>query len=103
MMAIRNWPILRSVYDIQAFLRFIGFYRRFIKGYSKITTLLIERTKGNQFSSFQLNTSKLSAFRRLQVLFTQKPLLRHFDPALLICVKPDASAYAIGVMLTQLH
>jgi hypothetical protein len=102
-MAIRNWPIPRSVHDIQAFLGFIGFYRRFIKGYSKITTSLTERTKGNQSSSFQLNTSELSAFRRLQVLFTQEPLLRHFDPALLIRVKPDASTYAIGAMLTQLH
>jgi hypothetical protein len=64
-MAIRNWPILRSVYDIQAFLEFIGFYRRFIKGYSKIMTPLTEKTKGNQSSSFQLNTSELSAFRRL--------------------------------------
>jgi hypothetical protein len=99
-MAIRNWPILRSVHDIQAFLGFTGFYRRFIKGYSKITTPLTEKTKGNQSSSFQLNTSKLSAFRRLQVLFTQKLLFRHFDPALLIRVKPDALAYTIEAMLT---
>jgi hypothetical protein len=46
-MAIRDWPIPRSVYDIQVFLGFTGFYRRFIKEYSKITTLLTERTKGN--------------------------------------------------------
>jgi hypothetical protein len=100
MMAIRNWPISRSVYNIQAFLEFIGFYRRFIKEYSKITTPLTEKTKGNQPSSFQLNTSKLSAFRRLQVLFTQKPLFWHFDSALFIRVKPDALAYAIEAMLT---
>jgi hypothetical protein len=99
-MVIRNWPILRSVHDIQAFLGFIGFYRRFIKGYSKITTSLTKRTKGNQSSSFQLNTSELFAFRRLQVLFTQEPLFRHFDPALPIRVEPDASAYAIGAVLT---
>jgi hypothetical protein len=103
MMAIRDWPIPRSVYDIQAFLEFTGFYRRFIKGYSKITTSLTERTKGNQSSSFQLNISELSAFRRLQVLFTQEPLLRHFDSALPIRVEPDASAYAIGAVLIQLH
>jgi hypothetical protein len=102
-MVIRNWPIPRSVHNIQAFLEFIGFYKRFIKGYSKITTSLTKKTKGNQPSSFQLNTSKLFAFRRLQVLFTQKPLFRHFDPALPIRVKPDASAYAIEAMLTQLH
>jgi hypothetical protein len=100
MMVIRDWPISRSVYDIKAFLEFIGFYRRFIKGYSKITTPLTKKTKGNQPSSFQLNTSELSAFRRLQVLFTQKLLFRHFDSALPIRVKPDALAYAIGAVLT---
>jgi hypothetical protein len=100
MMAIRDWPILRSVHNIQAFLGFIGFYRRFIKGYSKITTSLTKKTKGNQFLSFQLNTSELSAFRRLQVLFTQEPLFRHFNSALFIRVKPDASAYAIEAVLT---
>src|SRR5436309_11956231 len=44
------WPIPRSVTDIQIFLGFANFYRRFIDGYSRvvmpITSLL--RTKGNR-------------------------------------------------------
>ena len=34
--AVKNWPEPKSVRDIQAFLGFANFYRRFIRGFSKI-------------------------------------------------------------------
>ncbi len=34
--AIRNWPEPQSVRDIQVFLGFANFYRRFIRNFSKI-------------------------------------------------------------------
>ncbi len=37
---IQCWATPSSVKDVQRFLRFANFYRRFIKGYSKITTLV---------------------------------------------------------------
>jgi hypothetical protein len=37
---IQCWVIPSSVKDVQRFLGFANFYRWFIKGYSKITTLL---------------------------------------------------------------
>ena len=39
--AVRNWPEPKSVRDIQVFLGFANFYRRFIQGFSKIARLLI--------------------------------------------------------------
>lgn len=38
--AVKNWPEPKSVQDIQVFLGFANFYRRFIYGFSKITTSL---------------------------------------------------------------
>ena len=32
--AVTQWPQLKSVHDIQVFLSFVNFYRRFIEGYS---------------------------------------------------------------------
>ena len=32
--AVLNWPVPRTVYDVRAFLGFVGYYRRFIKGFS---------------------------------------------------------------------
>jgi hypothetical protein len=38
--AVLSWPTPKSVYDIQIFLGFANFYRRFIRAYSKVTTPL---------------------------------------------------------------
>ena len=31
--AVLNWPVPKTVYDVRAFLGFVGYYRRFIKGF----------------------------------------------------------------------
>ena len=41
---IINWPTLMNVKDVQSFLGFANFYRRFIYGYSKIAALLTHLT-----------------------------------------------------------
>ncbi len=38
--AIRNWPELQSVRDIQVFLGFTNFYRRFIRNFGRIVAPL---------------------------------------------------------------
>ena len=38
---IVDWPIPRSLKEVQSFLGFCNFYQRFIKGYSKIARPLI--------------------------------------------------------------
>ncbi|PFH60207.1 hypothetical protein XA68_11303 [Ophiocordyceps unilateralis] len=40
--AMAEWPVPRSVKDVQIFLGFTGFYRRFIKNYSKIVSALTD-------------------------------------------------------------
>ena len=37
--AVLNWPVPRTVYDVRAFLGFVGYYRRFIKGSVKLPYL----------------------------------------------------------------
>jgi hypothetical protein len=43
--AIQEWPEPKSVFDISSFLGFCGFYRRFIRNYSKITAPLTHLTR----------------------------------------------------------
>ena len=38
--AVKNWPEPTLVRDIQVFIGFANFYRRFIRGFSKIAALL---------------------------------------------------------------
>jgi hypothetical protein len=43
--AVLDWPIPKIVTEIQKFIGFANFYRRFIKGYSGITTSLTNLIK----------------------------------------------------------
>jgi transposase InsO family protein len=101
--AIAQWPLPRSVHDIQVFLGFTGFYRRFIRNYSKICAPLTDLLRGDQSRPFNLTDSARKAFEQLQRCFQEAPILRHFDPALPIRVEADASNIAIGAVLSQLH
>ncbi len=38
--AVRDWPEPQSVRDVQVFLGFANFYRRFIRNFSRIATPL---------------------------------------------------------------
>ncbi len=43
--AVRDWPEPQSVRDIQVFLGFANFYRRFIQGFSRLAAPLISMLK----------------------------------------------------------
>ena len=99
---IVEWPTPNSVHDIQVFLGFCNFYRRFIKAYSRvalpITTLLQKSPK-----EFQWTPTAQRSFEQLKLLFTQAPILRHFDPELPIFLYNDASGFATSAILCQPH
>jgi hypothetical protein len=44
-LAVQEWPIPKTVKDVQSFLGFANYYQKFIKDYSKITVPLLEITK----------------------------------------------------------
>jgi hypothetical protein len=47
-LAVTEWPVPTSVHDIQIFLGFANFYRRFIEGYSHITAPISSLLRKNQ-------------------------------------------------------
>ena len=111
--AILQWPVPKSVKDIQIFLGFTGFYRRFVRNYSKVTAPLTDLLKGSGGTTrrgkagttqhpFHLSSRGLEAFMKLKVLFTRAPFLHHYEPELPTRVECDASAFAIGAILSQL-
>ena len=46
--AVLSWPMPNTVKEVQAFLGFANFYRRFIEGYSRVAKPLTELTKKDQ-------------------------------------------------------
>jgi hypothetical protein len=102
---IQEWPIPESFRDIQVFMGFCNFYRRFIYRFSAVTAPLTDLLKGMQkgrkTGPFQLTAEARQAFSMLQQCFMQAPLLQHFDPKKISRVETDASGDGIGGVLSQ--
>ncbi len=76
--AILDWPVLRKVKDIQSFLGFANFYRRFIHEYSDIVIPLTRLTcKG---TPWKFDNKCMAAFNELKQAFTHAPILTHWVP-----------------------
>jgi len=97
--AVLSWKTPNSLTEVQAFLGFTNFYRRFIRNYSKVARPLTELTKKTEQWSW--NTEAEAAFQELKKSFTQVPILTHFDPTRPVIIETDASDFAIGVVLSQ--
>jgi hypothetical protein len=97
---ILDWKTPCSVRDVQCFLGFANFYRKFIKNYSKVILPLTELTQKNQ--SFLWTTSASNAFDKLKQAFTSAPILIHVDLEKPFFIEADASDYALGSILSQI-
>jgi len=97
--AVTNFPIPKSIKDIQSFLGLSGYYRRFISNYSKITKPLTALLKKDIPFNFDQNC--LNSFNLLKQSLTKAPILQYpnfEEPFILTC---DASNFAIGSVLSQ--
>jgi hypothetical protein len=98
--AILDWPVPKTVKQIQSFLGFANFYRRFVYAYSNITIPLTRLTK--KTVTWNWDTKCQNAFEALKTAFTEAPILHHFDPELPRVVETDASDYAVAAILSHL-
>jgi len=103
---ICKWPIPQQVKDIQSFLGFVNFYRRFIHSYLEIVTPLIQLTKKLMPWSWDQKCTK--AFATLKEVFTTAPILIHWNPDASIIVETNVSDYVVAAILstyvgTQIH
>ena len=97
--AVRDWPTPKNLKEVQSFLGFANFYRRFIKEYSRTAAPLTELTKKEE--TFTWGNSQERAFQELKEKFTSAPILASFDPGRRIIMETDASDQALGSCLCQ--
>jgi hypothetical protein len=96
---ITDWPTPRTVKQVQAFLGFCNFYRRFIKNFSDVARPLFDLTKKGV--AFLWTQSQTTSFQTLIQAFVTAPVLAlpdHDKPFRLIT---DASDFATGAILEQ--
>ncbi|SPC63716.1 uncharacterized protein UHOD_11307 [Ustilago sp. UG-2017b] len=99
---ITNWPVPKSVHDIQVFLGFCNFYRKFIPQYSRTAYTLTQFLhKEAQSAPFAWNNEAQHAFEQLRSAFGTDTILHHFDPTRPIIVETDALDFAVAAVLSQ--
>src|SRR3984957_2910786 len=99
---IKNWPPLKTIRDVRAFLGLCGTMRIWIKDYSMIIRPLTMIWRKNQ--QFTWDEDKEEAFQKLKELITTAPVLRPIDYSLdnLIVLSVDSSKIGVGFILSQI-
>ena len=112
---VKEWPVPQSLEQLQSFLGFVGYYRRFIKDFSKISRPLYDlfkgtgcnkkkKRKGRPVSTpplFQWTDAQQAAFDNLIAKCCEAPVLGYADYSSPFVVHTDASLDGLGAVLYQ--
>jgi len=96
---IVDWKDPSRLKELQQFLGFANFYRRFIQGFSTITMPLTRLMRKEVAWSWGADQKK--AFAALKKAFTTAPILAYYDYNRRTIVETDASDWAAGGVLLQ--
>lgn len=94
--AVLDWPQPHTLKELQRFLGFANFSRRFIKNFSTVAAPLTAMTKRST-SWLSWSTEARKAFH------TSAPILHHPDLNSPFIVELDVSNTGIGAVLSQCH
>lgn len=99
---IVNWPLPTTQTQIKQFLGLSGYYRRFIKDYSKLVKPLSKYLK-KEVALDTKDKDFIEAFETLKKIISTDQVLAYpqFDKPFILTT--DASKYAIGAVLSQMQ
>ena len=95
-----DWPVPKSVKEVQSFLGFGNFYRKFIAKFSTLAAPLNNLLKKD--TPFEWTNETQHAFKELKQQLTSVPVLTMPDQTKPFQIECDTSKYASGAVLTQL-
>jgi len=94
-----EWPIPKSMKDMQKFLGLANYYRWFVKDFARIAKPLYEMTRKEMKWSWGERQQR--AFEELKERFTMEPVLVTPDLDKEMRVEVDASDFATGGVLSM--
>ena len=97
--AVLDWPAPRKVKEVQAFIGFANFYRRFIQDFSRVIRPLTRLVKKGV--AWTWGDDQQAAFDELKARFSSAPVLAMPDLTRPFVVECDASDFATGAVLSQ--
>jgi len=96
---VQEWPTLENKTDVQAFLGFVNFYRRFIWDFSAKARPLFDLTRSEQVWTW--SEKEQAAFEDLKTMVTTAPMLVSPQESDLFRIEADSSDFATGAVLSQ--
>ncbi len=99
MTIIVSWITSINLKEIQSFVKFVNFYRCFIKNFSKLVKSFTQLTRKNTF--FVWNEICVQAFDNLKKQVSSVSVLRHFNLKWQAILKIDALNYVKDEILSQ--
>ncbi len=99
MIIIINWTTSINLKEIQSFMKFVNFYRRFIRDFFKLVKLFTQLTRKD--TSFVWNEVCVQAFRNLKKQISFASILYHFNLKCQTILKIDALNYVKDEILSQ--
>ncbi|CAI5467291.1 unnamed protein product [Closterium sp. Yama58-4] len=97
--AVQDWVAPTSVKELQSFLGFANYYRRFVQGYASIASPLTDLLRKGV--EYVWGPAQQQAFEQMKQSLTSSPTLSYPDPTRPYVVVTDASDQAIGAVLLQ--
>ncbi len=97
--AVVDWSTLNNLTQIQFFIDFCNFYRRFIKNFSKIVRSMIQLTQKKII--FEWNKVCQTAFDHMKRRMTETSILRHFDQTRDFILEINSFNYVNDEVLSQ--
>ena len=97
--AVAEWPRPTNVTEVRIFLGLAGYYRRFLKDFSKIASPLINLLK--KTSKFKWSNKCEQAFQELKRRLTTTPILTMPEEGKEYTIYSDASKNRLGCVLMQ--
>ncbi|GKD36251.1 putative reverse transcriptase domain-containing protein [Tanacetum coccineum] len=97
--AVKNWTSPATPTEVRQFLGLVGYYRRFIEGFSKIAKPLTKLTQKNK--SYIWGEEQESAFQLLKQKLCEAPILALPEGNDNFVVYCDASLQGLGAVLMQ--
>lgn len=107
---VKNWPTPKNAEEVRKFTSFAGYYRRFVKDFSKIAKPLTELHPNTTVKSgkkvksvkpFGWGKAQQEAFNKLKDLLSSPPVLGYANYDSPFELHTDASSSGLGAVLYQ--
>ena len=95
--AVVSWKPPRNVTEVRSFLGIVGYYRRFVKGFSVIASSLTKLLRKGV--KFRWDDKCHSSLEQLKKILVEAPVLTQFTSIREYVMYSDASKFCLGCVL----